>query len=290
MLIHRTRRRSASIATAGLLSAALATTAPHPGAAADAVHLGEDPRPDGDNGVFVDPIAGGYAPWAYHPGKGRSERPSDPPKVSRGDSVTQECGRDDDGALFAPPAGNVGGTPVACADGYLGVPSATARQLAQRAVRSLRLPLPDVRTTPPRRKPGVVGLPEWVWVPHDQWRPLTKRATAGPEWAKVTATPKRLLIEPGSGLPTVACTGPGTAYDLGVAASAQNTDCSYTFRRLLTGQSVSVFRFTVTVVWAGRWVGPGGTGGTLPDLRRSRRFPLRVIEVQALYERKGSPT
>jgi hypothetical protein len=159
----------------------------------------------------------------------------------------------------------------------------TPEQMARTAQESLLLPLPDVQTAPPRGSQGLVGLPEWVWVSHGQWHPLTKRAAAGGVWAEVTATPKRMVITPGAGLAAVACTGPGTAYDPHRAASVQHTDCSFTYGRSSAGQPGSVYRVTVRVVWGGSWVGSGGTGGALPDISRSTRFSLRVAEAQGLY-------
>jgi hypothetical protein len=163
----------------------------------------------------------------------------------------------------------------------------TAAQLAQRARESLELPLPDVRTAPPRDSDGLVGLPEWVWVPRGQWHSMSTRASAGPVWAEVTATPQRIVIEPGAGLGAVTCDGPGTAYDTGKPASAQATDCSYTYTRSSAGQPNSAYTMTVTVVWAGTWEGASGAGGTLPEISRSTSFPIRVAEGQGLYGKGG---
>jgi hypothetical protein len=162
-------------------------------------------------------------------------------------------------------------------------PAVTAAQLAQRARESLELPLPDVRTAPPRGSDGLVGLPQWVWVPRGQWHSMSTRASAGPVWAEVTATPQRIVIEPGAGLEAVTCDGPGTAYDARKPASAQTTGCSYTFTRSSAGQPDSEYTMTVTVVWAGAWEGSGGADGTLPEISRSTSFPIRVAEGQSLY-------
>jgi hypothetical protein len=112
---------------------------------------------------------------------------------------------------------------------------------------------------------------------------MSKRASAGPVWAEVTAAPQRIIIEPGAGLGSVTCGGPGTAYDPGRAASAQSTECSYTYVRSSAGQPDSAYTMTVTVVWGGTWQGSGGAGGTLPDIARSTSLPIRVAEGQGLY-------
>jgi hypothetical protein len=82
----------------------------------------------------------------------------------------------------------------------------------------------------------------------------------------------------------MSCAGPGTAYDPGRPASAQRTDCSYTYRQSSKSQPQGVYRVTVTVVWGGTWVGSDGAGGGLPDISRSTTFPLPVAEGQGLYE------
>jgi hypothetical protein len=183
--------------------------------------------------------------------------------------------------IVCPKCADPAGTGIC--NGPAGAPAVTPAQLAQQAWNELKLPLPQVGTAPPRGSAGLVGLPEWVWVPASQWRPLTKRADAGGVWAQVTATPKQVIVAPGAGLSPVTCAGPGTAYAPGRPASSQHTDCSYTYARSSAGQPGAVYRVTVRVVWGGVWVGSGGAGGTLPDISRSTTFGLRVAEAQSLY-------
>lgn len=177
--------------------------------------------------------------------------------------------------------GIIGGRPVVC--GGHATPAVTPRQLAERAWNQLQLPLPSIRTAPPRSSAGLVGLPEWVWVPREQWQPMTRTATAGAVWAQVTAAPKRMVIDPGAGLPARTCPGPGAAYDPAKPASAQHTDCSYTYRRSSAAQPQDRYRVRATVTWGGSWTGSDGGGGALPDVRRSAAFGLRVAEAQGLY-------
>jgi hypothetical protein len=155
--------------------------------------------------------------------------------------------------------------------------------LARRNWEALRLPVPRVHTAPPRGSRGLVGLPEWVWVPGEQWRPMSKTASAGAVWARVTARPQYMVIAPDGGIDLVRCGGPGTAFDSHRAASMQHTDCSYTFGRSSATVPGGAYQVVVTVVWSGTWVGSGGGGGTLPDIRRSSTFTLKVAEGQGLY-------
>ena len=183
----------------------------------------------------------------------------------------------------AAPLAFIAGKPVVC--GADATPTVSPQVLARQAWGDLHLPLPDVRTAPPRGSAALVGLPEWIWVPHRYWAPVTRRASAGAAWAEVMAIPKRMSIDPGGGMQSVGCSGPGTAYDPRRTASAQRTDCSYTYSRSSASQPGTAYRVTVTVVWDGSWAGSGGVGGTLPDISRSTTFSLRVGEGQGLYGR-----
>ncbi|MFG2016904.1 hypothetical protein [Actinomadura geliboluensis] len=143
------------------------------------------------------------------------------------------------------------------------------------------IPAPVVRTAPPRRRGGLVGLPEWFWVTN--WHSLSGRVSARNVWVEVTARPQSMTIAPGPGEPVVRCSGPGTAYDKTRSAALQRTDCSYTFARSSLHEPGQAYRVRVTVLWGGTWRGSDGSGGALPPLSRSTTFLLRVAEAQALY-------
>lgn len=155
-------------------------------------------------------------------------------------------------------------------------------ELAQRGYALLTPPKPVVMTAPPRGRPGLVGLPQWVWLPRSQWQPVKKRMTAGDVWAEITASPQHITVVPGDGRPGVRCPGPGTPYDKGRAANAQRTDCSVTYERSSAGRPNSAYSVTVTVLWDATWVGSGGTGGALPAIPVSTTFPLRIAEGQSV--------
>lgn len=143
------------------------------------------------------------------------------------------------------------------------------------------IPTPVVRTAPPRRSAGLVGLPEWFWVTNS--RPISGRTAARDVWVEVTAKPQSLTIDPGYGHRVVRCAGVGTAYDKSRPASVQRTDCSYTFQRSSAHEPGGAYRVRVTVTWGGTWRGSDGSGGALPPLTRSTSFRLRVAEAQGLY-------
>jgi hypothetical protein len=160
-------------------------------------------------------------------------------------------------------------------------PKVTPQQLELQATQALVVPLPQVDTAPPRGSDGLVGLPEWFWLPAAQWAAMSKRATAGAVWAQVTAQPQTLTIDPGDGS-AFTCAGPGTAYNPGLPASAQDSGCTHLYTVASTGQPGLAYQVTVTVTWTATWAGSGGAGGPLPPLNRQTTFPLRVAEGQAL--------
>ncbi|WP_147339382.1 hypothetical protein [Actinomadura spongiicola] len=145
----------------------------------------------------------------------------------------------------------------------------------------LPIPAPRVRTAPPRRKAGLVGLPEWFWVTN--WRSLSGRASVGEVWVEVTAVPQRTTIEPGQGHRVVRCSGPGTAYNPTKSAASQRTNCSYVYARSSAAQPGGAYRVRATVLWGGTWRGSDGSGGVLPPLSRSTSLRLRIAEAQGLY-------
>jgi hypothetical protein len=158
----------------------------------------------------------------------------------------------------------------------------TPQILAQQAYTELQPATPDPQTAPPRGSDGLVGLPEWVWVPAGQWQTLTKTVRVGPVWATVTAVPSELTFSPGGGAAAMSCPGPGTPYDTALPASGQHTSCSYTYIQSSDGQPANSYQASVTLTWTATWVGSGGAAGTFAPLTRTAAFPLPVAEAQAL--------
>jgi hypothetical protein len=98
----------------------------------------------------------------------------------------------------------------------------------------------------------------------------------------VTATPRAVRWDMGTG-DRVTCHGPGTPYDLSVPDDAQDTDCSYTYRRSSAGQPDQRYRVSARMRWRVRWTASGiAGGGDLGSVTRSTTLSLRVAEGQAL--------
>jgi hypothetical protein len=173
---------------------------------------------------------------------------------------------------------------VVLVDTAAAVPAVTPQQLAQIAIGELIIPELDPRTAPPVGHDGLVGLPEWFWIPGGAWGAVdSPRITAGPVWAQATAVPTKIIFSPGGGLPGVTCDGPGTAYRPSVPLADQSTDCSYLYHEPSAGQPGNVYAASVTVLWNVSWVGSGGAGGLVAAGRPvTTPMTLRVAAGEAL--------
>jgi hypothetical protein len=164
-----------------------------------------------------------------------------------------------------------------------GVPAVTPFQLMLIAMGELYVPTLEPATAPPRGRQGLVGLPEWFWVPRAQWKPASITVTAGPVWATATATPTKITFEPGGGLGSVSCPGPGTPFDRSLPAARQHTECSYTYDRSSAEQPGHAYRAGLAVTWAISWTGSGGAGGLITTgYRTAMGFELPVAQAEAL--------
>ncbi|MFC5829518.1 hypothetical protein [Nonomuraea insulae] len=163
-----------------------------------------------------------------------------------------------------------------------GEPAITPEMLMERALRQLTPPEPKISTAPPRNKDGYVGLRQFFWAEPGQWRAISKKATAGPVWAEVTATPTKLTIRPGEGQTTLTCSGPGVPYDKAKSPDDQNDECTHVFTQSSAGLPDSRYHVKVSVTWSAHWTGSGSAGGALAPITTSMAFPLRIGEAPAL--------
>jgi hypothetical protein len=147
----------------------------------------------------------------------------------------------------------------------------------------LQIPILPVRTAPPLGKDGLVGLPEWFWIPADRWHPRSVTVQVGSVWATAVAAPVDLAFDPGDGLTPVSCAGPGTAYDPARSASAQHTDCAYTYADPSASQPGGAYRADLIVAWRVSWTGSGGSSGVIDAaLQIPAEFEVRVAQGEAL--------
>jgi hypothetical protein len=164
-----------------------------------------------------------------------------------------------------------------------GIPAGGPVVLLRIGIGALSVPTLAAVTAPPRGSDGLVGLPEWYWVPRGLWHPVSVTVRAGPIWATATARPTMLSYIPGGGMGSVSCSGPGTAFNRSLPAAEQHTSCSYTYMWPSTGQPRNAFGAGLFVMWTVSWTGSGGAGGLITDsYTTGSAFAVRVAEAEAL--------
>jgi hypothetical protein len=156
-----------------------------------------------------------------------------------------------------------------------------------RAYLSRILPAPVIATAPPAAH-GVVQDDMWFWTP-TAWQPMSVTAwipgPMGPVWATTTATPARLVIDPGDrGLGTgpLVCPGPGQPWapELGDAAVSE---CAYAYpHSSVLAPGGHAFTARMSIEWDVSWTSSSGAGGALAPLRTAATTGVTVGEIQAV--------
>lgn len=138
--------------------------------------------------------------------------------------------------------------------------------LAQQALGQMKLATPAISMAPAPPLRTYVGLETWLWMPPEQFSPLSLTVTAGPTAVTVVAKPVRSTWDMGAGSTT--CNSAGRAWVKGYDDS-QTTDCSYTYDRVSTGQLSDAFPVTATLAYQVDWTCAGGclaSGDTLGEV------------------------
>ena len=168
-----------------------------------------------------------------------------------------------------------------------GGPPANPADLAEEALERTPLPEPVIEMAPRPEFTQLVNLPVFLWLGPESWKTFTASATAGSVTSTVTATPKRVIWDMGTG-DTVVCDGPSLPYDPALSDEANPSTCRYTYRRSSAGQPDQAFVVTATVEWETTWTVTGAAGGGgLGTIARSASTKVTVAELQALniYDR-----
>jgi hypothetical protein len=163
--------------------------------------------------------------------------------------------------------------------------------LAREAYAQLRLPLPAPAYSPDLQLPDgrravLVGEQTWMWTAGSGFTARSRLVRAGTVWARVTATPVGLSVDPGDGSPVVSCPGPGTAFVAGrYPQHAASPSCGHVYQQSSAGQPGGVVTAQYGIRWRVRWAGSTGaaaTGGALPDMTSRTAVTFAVAEAQAL--------
>jgi hypothetical protein len=164
-----------------------------------------------------------------------------------------------------------------------GAPAISPFDLLKIAIGELSVPTLAAQTAPPIGKNGLVGLPEWFWIPRGQWRKVSVTVTAGPVWADAVARPTTITYAPGGGLSSVSCAGPGAEFSHSPSAGSQRTNCSFRYDQPSIGQPGNAYQAALVVTWTVSWTGSGGAGGTITTgYTTGTAFGVRIAQAESV--------
>jgi hypothetical protein len=153
-------------------------------------------------------------------------------------------------------------------------------ELLAAARQRLVLQTPVVRFSPATVQ--VVQIPTWMWIDAASWQPQSSNVAVPGVSVSVRAWPVASEWTMGDGT-TVRCAGPGTPFDPHHDDPARGSSCSHTYTTSSSSAPAGAFDGSVTVTWrASATVTGAAGGGDLPALARTRRFTVRVAQVQVL--------
>lgn len=158
--------------------------------------------------------------------------------------------------------------------------------LAQRAVSSMTLPLPIIRTNPPGST--FVNLQTWFWIDPSVWRTQSATARSGGSFATAVATPVQVTFSAGNGTRFV-CSDGGETYVLSKPATTQSSHCSYAYPTSSAGQPTldgdsndAAFQVTASITWSISWAFDSTMTGSLPPITTSASLRLRVEQIESV--------
>lgn len=160
---------------------------------------------------------------------------------------------------------------------------APAAALAEIAVSRLSLPAPPVGLSPAPPAAQLVRLPTWLWIAPRWWGPRSASASVPGATVRAVGTPVEVRWDMGEGT-VKTCTGPGTPYTPGGAATGASPDCGHVYTRSSAGRPGGAYRVAATVMWEVTWSGAGGSGTEEP-LFSTAELDVPVSEVQTVIVR-----
>jgi len=169
------------------------------------------------------------------------------------------------------------------------IPQVSTTQLAQQATSVVydNIPAPWGNFAPPAER-AIVKLGTWFWVNPLMWVPI--KATAGvPTPAgyisvTTTATPKKLIFDPGDGAlgsGPVTCDGPGLPW-IEMFGDRMSSKCMYTYSHSSSMHPSGAFPAKLSVQWHITFTTNFGSSGTVGDVTFAASHQIVVREVQAL--------
>ena len=156
-----------------------------------------------------------------------------------------------------------------------------------RAYLSRIVPRPEIAAAPPTGE-GIAQVGMWFWT-GTPFEPMSVTAwVPGPNgvvWATTTATPVRLVVDPGDaelGTGPLVCDGPGHMWrpEYGDDLVSQ---CMYTYRHSsVLADDGQAFRASMSIEWDVSWTSSTGASGALAPMSTTTAAPIVVREIQAI--------
>ena len=156
-----------------------------------------------------------------------------------------------------------------------------------RAYLSRIVPRPEIGSAPPAGE-GIAQVGMWFWT-GTPFEPMSVTAwvpgPTGVVWATTTATPVRLVVDPGDaelGTGPLVCDGPGQIWrpEYGDDLVSQ---CMYTYRHSsVLADDGQAFRASMSIEWDVSWTSSTGASGALAPMSTTTAAPIVVREIQAI--------
>ncbi|WP_148256614.1 hypothetical protein [Kribbella flavida] len=149
--------------------------------------------------------------------------------------------------------------------------------LVYRAVASMQLSKPQVRTAPGAGQVGLVNMPVWLWVEKSErtWGPITRQASVPGLTVAATAQVKAVNWSLGDGK-TLRCEGAGTAYDKSFGIK-DSPDCGHRYVKTSRQQADCRYTVSATAQWDIRWQSSSGDTGQI-SMTQQAATQLRIGE------------
>lgn len=149
--------------------------------------------------------------------------------------------------------------------------------LAYRAIATMNLAPPLLKTAPDTDQIGLVNMPVWMWVTKTEntWGPIVRSASVPGLSVTATAQVKAINWSMGDGT-TIRCDGPGTPYDESMGIK-DSPDCGHRYAKTSKKLPTCKYSLTATAQWEITWQSNLGDTGEISTTQEAAT-QLRIGE------------
>lgn len=149
--------------------------------------------------------------------------------------------------------------------------------LAYRAIATMNLAPPLLKTAPGADQIGLVNMPVWMWVTKTEntWGPIVRGASVPGLSVTATAQVKAINWSMGDGT-TIRCDGPGTPYDKSMGIK-DSPDCGHRYAKTSKQLPNCKYSLTATAQWEITWQSNLGDTGQISTTQQAAT-QLRIGE------------